>query len=77
MDNKIINGYDRTPCLYDGYDVISGKVVRIESNPHATPETSAEVRRAVRLHMEMKKAAENGDPLASILTTPIEPRKEN
>ena len=39
--------------------------------------TNGEIKRAVNLHKEIRKAAANGDPLAAILTTPIEPRKEN
>ena len=39
--------------------------------------TDGEIKRAVNLHKEIRKAAANGDPLAAILTTPIEPRKEN
>ena len=76
----ITDGFDKTPCVYADFGSIGGNHDKPEvyaSNPHATPETSAEVRRAVRLHMAMKKAATNGDPLAAILTTPIEPRKEN
>lgn len=34
--------------------------------------TDGEIKRAVKLHNELKKAATNGDPLAAILTTPID-----
>ena len=76
----VTDGFDKTPCVYADFGSIGGNHDKPEvftSNPNVTPEMTAEVRRAVRLHKKIRKAAESGDPLAAILTTPIEPRKEN